>query len=177
MNNLFQNESIINVVNFKKTRPRINESIKNGYLVAFYDEATGMVVTQELIDGGLKITVIEDAYYVPAPPVPGSLMEIVEALEGCEFECPAGSLEFHSAFITLKDKAMQEQRQKDGGTGIDNKPEKSAAEAALELIKKRAKSYINDGVHARSLVSEINKIIDLSEKGLPQQRQKGDGSK
>lgn len=58
------NKIIENWKRYCDENPDIREAIKDGYEVAAYDEDTGMIIAVELVNGDLKIKIIEDSHVI-----------------------------------------------------------------------------------------------------------------
>lgn len=58
------NKLMNNWKRFCDDNPDIREAIKDGYEVAAYDEETAMIITVELVNGDLKIKIIEYSHVI-----------------------------------------------------------------------------------------------------------------
>lgn len=54
-----------NMKRFEKVTPSIFDAINAGELVAAYDCETGMVITQEILEGTLRVQIIKCGYIIP----------------------------------------------------------------------------------------------------------------
>jgi hypothetical protein len=49
---------------FTNENPDILEALKEGFEVSVYDEETGLIMSQEFVEGQLKVRIIEEAHVI-----------------------------------------------------------------------------------------------------------------
>lgn len=54
-----------NVKSYEERNPEVREAVKEGYEVAYYLDEFNIIVTKELVNGTLRVKIIEEAHLIP----------------------------------------------------------------------------------------------------------------